>query len=112
MEANLNFIEPLIERAEQYGKTSFEVLKLKSIDKAADVIATLISRLLLTIVLSIFLFTLNVAIALWIGDYFGKYYYGFLIVTLFYGLCGIILLFTHPSIKARLNSSIITQMLN
>ena len=112
MEAKANLIEPLLERAEQYSKTSFELLKLKSLDKTADVTSTLISRLLLIIVLSLFALTLNIAIALWLGDILGKNYYGFLVVASFYGLVGIILFFIHPLIKARINNSIIAQMLN
>ena len=110
MEAKVNLIEPLIERVEQYSKTSFELLKLKSLDKTADISSTLISRLLLVIVLSLFALTLNIAIALWLGDLLEKNHYGFLIVASFYGLTGIVLFFIHPQIKERLNNSIITQM--
>lgn len=112
MEAKASLIEPLLERVEEYSKTSFELLKLKSLDKTADVMSTLISRLLLAIVLALFSFALNIAIALWIGDLLGKNYYGFLAVASFYGLIGIILFFMHPLIKARVNNSVITQILN
>jgi len=112
MEAKANLLEPLLERVEQYGKTSFELLKLKSVDKTADIVSTLISRLFLAIVLSFFALTLNIAIALWLGDLLGKNYYGFLIVASFYGLIGIILFFVHPRIKVRVNNSIIAQMFN
>ena len=112
MEAKDNFIEPLLERAEAFGKTSFELLKLKSIDKTADVGSTLTSRFLLVIILSLFALTINIALALWLGDLLGKNYYGFLVVAAFYGLIGIILYFIHPLIKARVNNSIIKQMLN
>lgn len=107
-----NFIEPLLERAEEFSKTSFELLKLKSIDKTADVGSTLTSRFLLVIVLSLFALTINIAFALWLGDLLGKNYYGFLLVASFYGLIAIILYFTHPLIKARVNNSIIKQILN
>lgn len=112
MEAKSNFIEPLLERAEQYSKTSFELLKLKSVDKTADVTSTLISRLLFVIVLSLFALTLNIAAALWLGDLMGKNYYGFLLVASFYGLISMIVFFVHPFIKTRLNNSLITQILS
>jgi hypothetical protein len=110
MEMKASLIEPLLERVQEYGKTSFELLKLKSLDKTADIIATLVSRSLLTIVLSLCLLTLNIAISLWLGDVLGKNYFGFLVVASFYGLTGLILFFVHPVIKARINNSIITQM--
>jgi ABC-type dipeptide/oligopeptide/nickel transport system permease component len=110
METSL--VEPLIERAEQFGKTTFELIKLKSLDKAADVTSSLISRLLLTVVLSVFTITLSIAIALWLGALLGKNYYGFFIVASFYGIAGIILFFIHPAIKTRATNVIIKQMLN
>jgi hypothetical protein len=112
MEPTISLIEPLLERAELYTKTSIELLKLKSIHKTADITSTLISRLLLTIVLSLFILTLNIGIALWIGDLLEKAYFGFLVVAAFYALIGIVLFFIHPIIKSRLNNSIITQILN
>jgi hypothetical protein len=112
MESDQNIIEPLLERAEQYGKTSFNLLKLKSVAKTADITSALASRLLLVVILSLFALTLNIAIGLWLGDLIGKSYYGFLIVALFYGVIGIIVFFSHSKIKARINDLVITQVLN
>ncbi|MBA3704362.1 MAG: hypothetical protein H0W84_00235 [Bacteroidetes bacterium] len=112
MESKASILEPLIERAEEFGKTSLELLKLKSIDKTAAVASTIISRLYLAIIVSLFMLTLNIAIALWLGDLLGKLYYGFFVVAAFYGLFAIVLFFIHPYIKARTNTSLITQLLN
>jgi hypothetical protein len=112
MEATKNFIEPLLHKAEEYSKTSFEILKLKTLDKTAAVTSTIISRLILIIVLSFFILCLNIALALWLGDLLGKSYYGFLIVAAFYGIAAIILFSIHPRIKISLSNTIITQMLN
>jgi hypothetical protein len=112
METKASLIEPLLERVEQYSKTSYELLKLKSLDKAADITSGLIARLLLIGVLCLFTLTLNIATALWLGTLLGKFYYGFFIVASFYGLIAIVLLFIHPIIKVRVNNTIIKQMLN
>jgi hypothetical protein len=112
METKTNLIEPLLERAEQYGKTNFELLKLKTLDKTADISSGLISRLFLAIVLLLCIITLNIAGALWLGSMLGKNYYGFLVVASFYGLIAIILLFIHPVIKARVKDAVIIQILN
>ena len=112
MESEQNLIEPLLIRVEENCKTSFELLKLKSLDKTADLSATLISRLFLATVLSIFVITVNIAIALWLGELLGKNYYGFLVVASFYFLIGIILFFIHPYLKNRINNFIISQMLS
>jgi hypothetical protein len=112
MESGETFIEPLLHKAEEYSKTSFEILKLKTIDKAAAVTSSLISRLLLIIAASFFLLALNIALALWLGDLMGRSYYGFLIIAGFYGIVAIILFSIHPRIKISLSNTIITQMLN
>ncbi len=111
METKANLIGPLLEKAGQYSKTSVEQLKLQSLDKVSDISSMLISRLLFVIAGSLFLLTLNIAIALWLGEIMGKSYYGFLVVTAFYGLLGIVLLLVHPLIKAHVNNSIVKQML-
>ena len=112
MEAKANLIEPLLEKAEAYGKTSFEILRLKALDKTADVSATMASRSLFILIVSFFAFALNIGIALWLGDLLGKAYYGFLIVAACYGLVAIVLLAIHPFIKGRVNNAIIKQLFN
>jgi len=112
METKESIFEPLLERAEAYGKTSFNLLKLKTVDKTSAVLSSFISRLVLGIFCTIFLIMLNIAVALLLGDLLGKSYYGFFIVTGFYGIIGLILYFTHPSIKETISKQIIQQILN
>jgi hypothetical protein len=112
MKVNETFMGPLLQKAEDYGKTSFELLKLKALDKSAEVSSSVISRLLFAITLTFFFLILNIALALWLGDILGKSYYGFFIVALFYGILTAVLFFLHRFIKARVSNSIITQMLN
>ena len=112
METTVGLIEPLIERAEAYGKTSLELLKLKSLDKTSDVASTLIARLFLAAIISFFLIPLNIAVALWLGELLGKNYYGFLVVAAFYGLFAIVIYLIHPNIKGRINNFLIKQMFN
>ncbi len=112
METKESLFKPLLERAEAYGKTSLNLLKLKTVDKTSGFISTFISRLLLVIVCTISLVTLNIAVALWLGDLLGKSYYGFFIVAGFYGLIGLILYITHPSVKEKISKQIIQQILN
>jgi hypothetical protein len=107
-----NILEPLLEKAGDYGKTSFEILKLKALDKTADVSAKLISRSLFVLIISFFAFLLNIAIALWLGDLLGKAYYGFLIVGACYGIAGIVLLILHPFIRNRVNNNLVKQLFN
>jgi len=72
MEIAANIIEPLLERAAAYGKTSIDLARLKSMDKLVDISSTMFSRLLQVFMVAFFIFGLNIAIALWLGEMLGK----------------------------------------
>jgi hypothetical protein len=112
METKTDFINPLIERIEGYGNTTVELIKLKTVEKTAEISSTVISRLLILIAVSAFILTINIAIALWLGDVLGKNYYGFLVIAAFYAIISLVLCVVHSSIKSRINNSIIKQLLN
>ena len=42
MEDKTNIFESLLERASDYGKTSYELVKLKAVDKTSDVVSSFI----------------------------------------------------------------------
>src|SRR3954464_4707448 len=81
MNDNATPIELLFEKAEDYGKTSIELLKLNAIDKTADVVSSLTVQLAQCLVVALFTLVINIGIALWIGELLGKIYYGFFIVA-------------------------------
>lgn len=105
-------IEALIEKGEQYGKTTIELLKLKTLDKSADVVSTLISWAIVIVFAVLFFLILNIGVALWIGELLGKSYYGFFAVSGFYALLAIVFgIFRQQFVKKPVNNSIITQVL-
>lgn len=112
MEYNTDLIEPLLEKFTDYGKTSMELVKLKSIDKTSDILSTLLARLFFVLAVTLFLISVNIAIALWLGDLTGKTYDGFLIVAAFYGIIGIIFYCMQPVMKTRIYDSLIRLMIN
>lgn len=105
-------LESLLSEAEQYNKANLELLRLKFIDKSADVASTIITRTVLIIAVSFFSLTLTIGISLWIGDLIGKTYYGFFIVALVYAVIALVVLMRHPRIKSRIENGIIMQLLN
>lgn len=108
MKEKENILEPLWQKAEDYGKTSFELLKLKSIDKASDVISTILPNLLVIIFTIIFMVFINLGIAFWLGKIWDSVYFGFFAVAAFYGLCGIIIYsFLRDKIKESIRNLII-----
>jgi phosphoglycerol transferase MdoB-like AlkP superfamily enzyme len=113
MENQANFLDPLIEKARVYGKTSIDLYKLKAVEKTSDISSTIISRLTAFLVLSLFVVISSIGVAFWLGNYFGELYYGFFCVGGFYGLLGVILyFFLHGWMKERTSNSIVKQMLN
>jgi len=112
MDEQSGSIESLIEKGEQYGKTTLELLKLKTIDKSADVASNLVSWLIVVIFAVLFFLILNIGVALWLGEMLGKSYYGFFVVSGFYALLALIFgIFRKQLIKEPLNNSIIEQVL-
>src|SRR5690349_19665478 len=110
METPGSIIETLFEKAEAYSKTSFELGKLKSVETSASVLTYLVSRLSVIITICLFTLTVNVGIALWLGELLGKSYYGFFIVAGFYGIVGLVFhLFLHRWIKEPFSDLIIAQ---
>jgi len=111
MEDNTKLIESLLGKATEYGKTSLELLKLKSLDKTSDGISSFIPHSVVFILIGSFLLFLNFGLAFWLGEILGKLYYGFFIVAAFYAFIGFILhFFMHNWIKRTLYNYIIKQM--
>jgi hypothetical protein len=112
MEDNAKLIEPLLEKATEYGKTCLELYKLKVIDKVSDVASSLIPHSVILILISCFMLFLNLGLSFWIGDLLGKTYYGFLVISAFYALAGIVMhFFMHKRLKRVIQNYIIKQIL-
>lgn len=105
-------IETLFERAEDYTRTSAELVKLNAIDKSADVLSSLLSRLTVAIFAVMFVLLLNIGLSLWIGELLGKPYLGFFIVSSAYLVISVILYsFKDQWIKIPISNFIITKLL-
>ena len=108
-----NFIELLVERAETYGKTTYELSKLKLLKTTIVVVPSLVSRLVVILILTLFTLVFNIGIALMLGELLGELYYGFFIVAAFYLIVGIVLhFFLHSWIKKPISNLIIKQALH
>jgi hypothetical protein len=95
-----NILASLLDNVEEYVKTSFELFKLKRLDKASDIAATVISRVTAIFASLTFLLMISLAGAFWLGSVMGKIWYGFLIIAAFYGLLGLFFyFFLHKLLK-------------
>lgn len=111
MEENTKLIESLLEKAGDYGKTSFELVKLKALDKTTDVASSLIPHALVLILLASFMLLVNFGIAFWLGEILGNNYYGFFVMAGFYVITGLVLhFFFHKKIKNLVWNYLIKQV--
>jgi hypothetical protein len=103
----------LIDKVNNYLHTSLDLIKLRVIQKLAEVVSGLIARLLIFLLLIMFSLFVNVGIALFIGKLLNGYFWGFIIMSLFYLLIAVILYqFRHRLIHKTIGSSIIEQLLD
>ena len=113
MEHNTTTIEKLIERAEIYSKTTLELYKYEAVYKSADIFSNLAVKLSITLVVVIFLLFVNIGLALFLGNYLGEVYYGFIVVGLAYLFIAITLfIFKEEWIKNPVSNFIISKMNN
>lgn len=112
MEENTKLLESLLERATEYGKTSFELVKLKTIDKTTDVVSSMVPHSVVFVLIASFLIFLNLGIAFWLGELLGRIYYGFFVVAAFYILAGVVIhFFMHKWIKKVVGNYFIKRLL-
>ena len=108
MEENSKTIGSLVESVTEYGKTSFELARLKVAAKLSEVVSSLIPNMISIIFAIIFLLFLSLGIALWIGEILGQTFYGFFVVAGFYGLTGMLIHFVmHKGLKRRFRNNFI-----
>lgn len=113
MDENFKAVELLLEKAADYGRTGFELAKLRSVEKMTDVFSSLIPRTVLLILIASFMLFLSLGLAFWMGNILGKTFYGLLIVAGFYGICGIVLhFFLHKWFKRIVSNYFIKTLLN
>ncbi len=112
MEDRKTPIEYLLERGQAYANTTIQLLKLKGVERFADIASNLASNFVILILTAIFFINLNLGIALFIGDLFGKIWFGFLVVAAFYGIIGLFFyLFREHFIKRGVRNSVIKELL-
>ncbi len=105
-------IELLYKKAEQYSKTSFELLQLNTIDKTSDVISSLSVVISISIIVAMFTLFINIGISLFIGKLLGNDALGFLIVSGFYFVLGIVFyIFRKTLIKIPIDNLIVSKLL-
>ena len=112
MERLATQIDLLLEKAEDYSKTSIELLKLNVISKSADVLSSITSIIAVGIVVALFTLFINIGVGLYIGKLLGDYYLGFFAVSGFYLVLAILIYsMKEKYIKRKIMDLIISKLL-
>jgi Putative Actinobacterial Holin-X, holin superfamily III len=93
MKDDQNLIDDLFKKATEFSETYIELQKLKMVKKITMSVSEMVPGLIAVSFLIIFLLFISLALALWLGDYLGRICLGFLIVSAFYLVAGLILYF-------------------
>lgn len=113
MKETAKLIKSLLESTVEYGKTSFELAKLKALDKTSDVVSTMIPHTIVIVLIASFMLLFNLGLAFLLGEILGKIYYGFFVVAAFYGLSAIVMhFFMHKQLKNYIGNYFIKQVLS
>jgi len=84
-------IDNLLSDAGDYIETRTTLWKLKAIESLSDVSGELVSGMGMIVISSFVIIIFSIGIALLVGDWVGKSYYGFFIVGGLYTMIGLIL---------------------
>lgn len=93
METEPTLIESLLASIESYVKTSYQLTKLKAVEKITLILTSLMSWLIIGAVLLLFALFSSIGLAFYLGELLGKMYYGFLLMAIIYLALGGILHF-------------------
>ena len=112
MEATTHQFESLLFKAGEYAETKASLLKLKVADKTSDTISDAAASMVVLSFAALFMLILSIGLALVIGEWLGKAYYGFFIIAGFYGIAGIVFHINRERfIKAPVSNFIIGKFL-
>jgi len=90
MEEQAPDIDNLLSDAGDYIETRTTLWKLKAIESLSDVSAELVSGLGMIVISSFVIIIFSIGLALLIGDWIGKSYYGFFILGGLYAIIALI----------------------
>ena len=91
MQDEPNVIESLFLQVGEYAETRAALLKLTMVDKASEVISSVAVYAAVYLTASIVILLSGVTTAFLLGEWLGRYSYGFFIVTIAFALAGILL---------------------
>lgn len=91
MENRPTNVEELFYKLKEYGDIRLDLFRLKSINKVSGILSSMMAMLILVILLFLVMVCITIGIALLLGAWLGKAYYGFFIIGGIYIIIGLVL---------------------
>lgn len=85
-------IEAVLDTVGDFVDVRINLFKLQAISKTSEIVSSLAGSVVFAVFIIFFLSMLNIGLALLIGDWLGKAYFGFFILAAIYLLAGLILI--------------------
>jgi hypothetical protein len=105
--------EALTESFKKYVNTSYDLFKLESAERAAEIGSSLISRFLVGLASLLFVFFISLWAGFYLSSLFGNNHSGFAIIGGFYFLLCIILIFVRKKmVENHIRDQIIKKIFN
>jgi hypothetical protein len=112
MDDQPNPIGSLFETAGEYLETKVDLLKLRAVDKSAEIGSAAVTGLLIGLMITFGIFILNIGLSIWLGSLLGETWYGFFAVGGFYIVIALLLYLTKDRwIKGPLFDLIVKHLL-
>ncbi|HSZ84717.1 MAG TPA: phage holin family protein [Puia sp.] len=81
MISQITHIKLLLQNFEEYVKTDVELLKLKSVDKSADIVSSVFASVIIIVAAIVFVLILSIGLSFFIGRMTGSLELGFFIMA-------------------------------
>ncbi len=105
-------IKTLIDKSKDYLETKFELARLKTIDKSADVLSAVVVMVSMIFIASLVIILVSIGLSLLIGSLLGAYHYGFFIMGAFYAVVLLVIYIQRNKwIKTPIANGLINKML-
>lgn len=105
-------IKTLIDKSKDYLETKFELTKLKTIDKSADILSAVVVIVSMMFIGSLVIILISIGLALYLGRLLGAYHYGFFVMGGFYALVLLVIFIRREKwIKTPISNGLINKML-
>jgi hypothetical protein len=110
MKDKVILVEMLLEKLEEFGKTNYELYKLRAIDKSTDIVAAVATKLVVFTIITLFFLLATIGLSLYLGEVLGKMYFGFFAVAGIYVVIFLIFIAVKKPLEEFFNNYLIRQI--